>query len=237
MCSLSWHHRKDGYEVFFNRDEKKTRGRALPPFTGEHKGVRYLSPKDSDAGGTWLLANEHGVTLALLNHWGTVSKKANPALSRGNLLSQHLANQSSASSAMEHLRNISLTGYGAFTLAAFDPTTSSAGPQVVRWNGERLASLTPEMPLCSSSFLPDTVIESRRRYFQTLPDQNPETLWDWHRREDSPTAYTVRMNRPDAQTWSISRVTVNRDTVSWRYIEEMPGLTAGPLEHQAFLKR
>ena len=237
MCSVSWHHQKDGYEVFFNRDEKKTRGRAVPPSPGEIEGVRYLSPKDADAGGTWLLANEHGVTLALLNYWGTVSKEANPALSRGSLLSQHLANQTSASSAIKHLRHISLTGYGNFTLAAFDLATSSAGPQVVRWNGEGLTSLQPEMPLCSSSFLPDAVIESRRRYFQTLPDQNPETLWDWHSREDAPTAYTVRMHRPDAQTWSISRVSVNRETVHWRYIEEMPGLTASPVEHQAFLTR
>jgi len=235
MCSLSWHHQKNGYEVFFNRDEKKTRGRADPPGLGQLDGVRYLSPKDADAGGTWLLANERGVTLALLNYWNTAAHELNPTRSRGHLLTELLASQTSAAAAVKYLQGISLTGYGNFTLAAFDLTLDE-GPLVVRWDGESLSSIPPALPLCSSSFLPEAVIESRQRHFQTLSDRDPETLWNWHRKEQSPTAYTVRMNRPDAQTWSISRVSVNHDAIHWHYIEEMSGLATAPHEYQALLK-
>jgi hypothetical protein len=135
---------------------------------------------------------------------------------------------------VKQLQDMSLAGYGSFTLAIFDLTLTE-GPLLVRWNGESLALLPGEMPLCSSSFLPDVVIESRQRSFRSLPDQEPETLWDWHRKEQAPTAYTVRMNRPDAQTWSLSRVAVSRAAVRWHYVEEMPGLTTQPQPHEVFL--
>ncbi len=235
MCSLSWCHTKDGYEVFFNRDEKKTRGRAAPPALGENHSVRYLAPRDADAGGTWLLANEHGVTLALLNYWSTSAKEMSAPMSRGRLLRDLLAAQTSASEAVKYLQSIHLQGYGCFTLAAFDLDLLD-GPLVVRWDGKSLALLPPNLPLCSSSFLPDAVIESRQRSFETLPNHEPDTLWSWHRSELAPTAYTVRMNRPDAQTWSSSRVTVSRATICWLYVEEMPGLTTHPCEHDVLLK-
>jgi hypothetical protein len=234
MCSLSWHHQQDGYEVFFNRDEKKTRGRASPPAPGQLSGVRHLSPKDADGGGTWLLANEYGVTIALLNYWNMLAKEKHAALSRGSLLSGLLAAHTSASAVVEQLHDVPLQGYGSFTLAAFDLTLVE-GPMVVRWDGESLNSLPHELPLCSSSFLPEAVIRSRQRDFQALPDQRPETLWDWHRKEEAPTAYTVRMNRPDAQTWCISRVSVTIDSIRWCYIEELPDLQGSPEVHEAIL--
>ena len=69
MCTLTWRD-QDGLEVFFNRDELKTRSRAEPPRTHvSPNGTRFLAPIDPDAGGTWMLANEHGVVICLLNRW------------------------------------------------------------------------------------------------------------------------------------------------------------------------
>jgi len=235
MCSLTWYHRQNGYEVFFNRDEKKTRGRATPPAPGDKDGVRHLCPKDSDAGGTWLLVNEHAVTIALLNYWGASAPDSMPTRSRGLLVCDLLAAQRSASDVVQLLQDTSLEGYGSFTLAAFD-LECDRGPLVVRWNRSTLISLPPEMPLSSSSFNPETVLDYRQRSFSALADHEPATLWNWHRCEESPTACTVRMNRPDAQTWSSSRVSVTRDCILWRYVEEMPGLNAPPQEHETILK-
>lgn len=235
MCSLSWCHHQNEYEVFFNRDEKKTRGRATPPALSEKNGVRYLSPKDADAGGTWLLANERGVTLALLNYWWNAPSLVQ-SLSRGRLISDLLAHESSAKNVIKRLLNTSLVGYGNFTLVAFDLDLEE-GPLATRWNGESLSMIEPEMPLCSSSFLPDEVISSRQSHFQTLPDREPDTLWHWHSQEPKPTAYTVRMNRPDAQTWSISRVRVTQGSVHWWYVEEMPELNSPSQEHEIIMYR
>ena len=67
MCTMSWLLDPEGYRVFFNRDERRTRRPARPPEAGEGGGVRFLAPRDGDHGGSWLLAAETGLTLALLN--------------------------------------------------------------------------------------------------------------------------------------------------------------------------
>jgi hypothetical protein len=54
MCTVSWWREPDSYTVFFNRDELKTRSRALPPTIQQQNGVRYIAPTDADGGGTWL---------------------------------------------------------------------------------------------------------------------------------------------------------------------------------------
>ncbi len=69
MCTVTWLQNADGYEVFCNRDELKTRKPALPPAYAERNGVRYLAPIDLDGGGSWFGVNEFGVTLCLVNHY------------------------------------------------------------------------------------------------------------------------------------------------------------------------
>lgn len=236
MCSMTWHHHPGGYEVFFNRDEKKTRRRAVPPSVQHCRRVRYLAPRDSDAGGTWLLANEHGVLLALLNLWESNQVSAEPRLSRGRLLSDELADAGDAATALERTRSLDLRSYPGFTLAAFD-TRQPNGPLLLRWDGQQLSSPPALMPVCSSSFQPDAVLRARRELFlNASPITTPE-LWRWHTSEPHPTAFTVRMNRPDAQTWSISHVQVSDQAIHWRYREEMPDLLAEAVEHTIILER
>lgn len=108
--------------MFFNRDEKKTRQRATPPALQVLNGVRFLSPRDGDAGGTWLLANEHGVTLALLNLWGAAFEPRPARPSRGRLLSDLLPDARDAEEAMNRVQSRALADYPGFTLATFDVT-------------------------------------------------------------------------------------------------------------------
>ena len=227
---MTWHRHPGSYEVFFNRDEKKTRQRATPPALQWHNGVRFLAPRDGDAGGTWLLANEHGVTLALLNLWGEKVLTHSSRPSRGLLLSEQLPDVREAHEAMDRMRSHSLLAYPGFTLAAFDLTQQDA-PLVARWDGRQWLDLPPLMPLCSSSFDMEAVLSSRAQNYQHHRPETPEELWRWHTQEEQPSAYTVRMNRPDAQTWSISHVQVGPGTVHWRYREEMPDLASAPMEH------
>ncbi len=69
MCTVSWRAARDGYDLFFNRDELHTRAPELPPALSERDGVRFLAPRDGDHGGTWLAVNEHGLTVCLLNDY------------------------------------------------------------------------------------------------------------------------------------------------------------------------
>src|SRR5258707_15575033 len=67
MCTATWIRTRDGYELFFNRDELATRKPALPPAAREREGVRFLAPEDGDAGGTWIGVNERAIAVGLAN--------------------------------------------------------------------------------------------------------------------------------------------------------------------------
>src|SRR5262245_19361134 len=80
MCTVSWVHDDRRYQIFCNRDEKLTRLPATDPQFLCRDGVRFVAPIDGDFGGTWLAANEFGVSVCLLN---------GSARSRGAAGSQH----------------------------------------------------------------------------------------------------------------------------------------------------
>ena len=69
MCTVTWRAHAGGYDLFMNRDELSSRGPALPPSVRERSGVRVVAPVDSDGGGSWVAANEHGLAVCLLNYY------------------------------------------------------------------------------------------------------------------------------------------------------------------------
>ncbi|MCV6603730.1 MAG: NRDE family protein, partial [Porticoccaceae bacterium] len=84
MCTLSWIQHQDSYSLVFNRDELNSRQRALPPaLKTALDGSRYLSPTDTDAGGSWLQVNEHGLTACLLNYYAADTAPSDDVHSRG----------------------------------------------------------------------------------------------------------------------------------------------------------
>lgn len=231
MCTLTWWRSpepgRDGYEVFFNRDEKKTRPLALPPEALETGGVRFLAPRDGAAGGTWLLVNECGITVALLNWYSreTIAGVIANRISRGELV-MNLADLRSPESLPEKLAGFDPKRFQPFRLLVFFPGNEDPFIDYWQWSGagefERVRC--PPMPVCSSSFDRSAVVAGREaRLRETLAGGGgPEVLWDYHHNNGSPeaTAYTVRMNRPDAQTWSISRITVAPESVQFGYEAE-----------------
>lgn len=57
-----------GFTVTMNRDEANMRGPELPPKRQRSPaGLEWIAPFDSDKGGTWMAANDHGIVAALLN--------------------------------------------------------------------------------------------------------------------------------------------------------------------------
>ena len=224
MCTLTWRN-KDGLEVFFNRDELKTRSRAEPPrMHRAGNGTRYLAPIDPDAGGTWLLANEHGLIICLLNRWHEESG-LDFHKSRGAIVTE-LATCSTLADVEESLPN-NCSGAKPFDLISF----SKNGLAGFAWSGKVLDKFQPQIPLTSSSFRFQEVKAAREKAFQESPNlehfQNPQIT--------ACSAYTVRMNRPDAQTWSRSQLKVTASEIAWDYWEEFPALDQEPKLHQTAL--
>lgn len=227
---MSWFAGPEGYEVFFNRDERRSRLPARPPERGLARGVRYVAPSDGDHGGAWLMASERGLTLALQNGYTVEDDVARaPAegfVSRGLLLSE-LIDCGSTAEVLERLGRRDLRIHRSFLLAAFG---ADGRGLLARWTHGELTvehELDPLMPLVSSSFETAEVRRTRRANFVRL-----RGAWDgaaaelhlafhrshWPERGPCSTC----MHRPEARTVSFSRVEVGPGEVRFHYVPHPP---------------
>jgi hypothetical protein len=231
MCTLSWKPTAEGYVLFFNRDEQRSRPSALPPALRRHNDVEFLSPADTAHGGTWLLTNALGLSIGLLNHYP--SKPAQPIqtpASRGRLPLAY-ADCASAAEAVGRCAGLPLGDYPPFHFVAVDVRAAA----VLTWDGRspHVDWLDPAgAMLTTSSFQPDLVARARRTAFiqqiGDMADATPAQLEAFHRHRGNDPASSVRMARIDACTHSISRIVVSRERASFSY-EPQPELPpAGP---------
>ena len=210
MCTMTWWREKKRYGVFFNRDEMKTRPRAEPPSLRKEQ---FLAPLDPTGGGTWISANRGGLIIALLNRWHDQKKGL---LSRGRLV-WDLSRNNDIPSLEKEIILKDLTPYPSFTLLAIDHSSERQWD----WNGEKLTESLALPPISSSSFDTTNVIAHRAAsYVKTVLDPlSPNQLEIYHE-ESSHGAYSTRMCRPDAQTWSRSSIEISPEKIQWNYLEE-----------------
>lgn len=229
MCTLSWTTHKGTRHVFFNRDERKTRGRAVPP---RLLGKDIVAPIDSDAGGTWLAVNTSGLCVALLNRWHDRPLDIASPQSRGEITLM-LAGAGTLEAATEVAQTHPWSAYQPFTVIALDAT----GEQRWDWDGAQLSACAPEAPITSSSYKFHTVRAARRERYDALADISPESLAAYHCPSADPTAHTVRMNRPDAQTWSRSHIVIGSKDIDFTYDEEFLDLATPATRHKLRVPR
>lgn len=219
MCTLSWKRESaERLELWFNRDELKSRPVAEAPSRWQKKGTRFLSPRDPQGGGTWMLVNEYRVVICLLNRWELESQTIPSPRSRG-LLVRGLSTAGRLDEIPEKL--VGLEHYRPFTLAVFTP----GGDRCFAWDGVELRNGPLPPFLTSSSYRYEDVHRARSGRFEELGPGSP-----FHTTcEETPSPFTVRMNRPDAQTWSRSHLQL-REKARWRYLAEQPDLAGPPKE-------
>ncbi len=165
-----------------------------------------------------MLANDRGTVICLLNKWELEGRSIESPRSRGRLVWE-MAKVGSPDEAGECL--IDLQDYQAFTLVVFSPV----GDRCWEWDGVTLLAMPVPPILTSSSYRFEEVRRSRETCFSAgLRGERFHAS-----RYEVSSAYSVRMNRPDAQTWSRSCVRVT-DRVSWRYLAEQPDLEGLPDE-------
>ncbi len=217
MCTLTWRRfarageSHGGYELFFNRDEKRTRGPELPPLVRRAGRGLAVSPRDSDGGGTWISGNDRGVSLALLNGYRESDAARGSFESRG-LLVTRLSSEDDQDGVLRVLAALDLASFRSFTLVAFD---THAAPSVATWDGARLsvdrASDSHAAFVTSSSFSAPLVTARRRAAFDALSENGRSArLLALHRGHAfGASAWSVCMHRPDAETRSLTRIRVD----------------------------
>lgn len=229
MCTMSWQRDGAGYDLFFNRDEKRSRLPAEAPAVRRVGSTAVLAPRDGEAGGTWLAANEHGLTVALLNGYLGDDAAASPVsgqwTSRGRLV-MDLCDCSAVPELAGRLKTLDLTTFRSFHLAAFDPRTAV----LASWRDGTLEHVDEDSfspPLISSSFRFGEVAESRRaRYRETIDAADGsriEAALAYHRSHAPERgAFSPCMHREDAHTVSFTWVRVDDARVQMRYAPDAP---------------
>src|SRR6185312_4596435 len=136
MCTVSFLPLKQGFFLAMNRDERKTRPRALPP--RRHKtGARVSLYPSERSGGTWIGVNDSGMVLALINWYAKPQRDRSLCLSRGIVIPELLAaNDLKEMSAA--LKNLPLTRLNPFRLVAISARERRI--REWRWNGTSLTS-------------------------------------------------------------------------------------------------
>ena len=223
MCTVSWIHELDGYQILCNRDEKLTRLPAKGPTVAERHGVRFIAPRDQDYGGAWMSVNDLGVAVCLLNGAGPAPAAAR---SRGTIVLA-AADSATALEAVDRIAKFGLRCFAPFTLLAVDLRGRSS---LCVWSGaiaEVIEDAGALMPLTSSSFDPDEVCDRRRKCLLRKRASRglvtPDLLFDFHcSHENSPSAYSTCMHRDDAATVSFSWVTVRTSEVTYLYSPAAP---------------
>lgn len=220
MCTLTWRHGEGGYDLFFNRDERRTRKQEAPPEIIEFEGHRLIAPRDGDHSGTWLAVNAYGITYALLNHYDLMARLPDPPdpMSRGLIPLKFAVKRDSDDDEL----GVPLNRFRPFHLVKIGPRDVSTN-QSWMWDGETFRASCPdtwELPmLTTSSYDSGRAVQLRKAALRKcLPSLNREVLERFHR-TTSPhgPAYGVLMRREDAQTMSITHVHVNGEEVVVSY--------------------
>jgi hypothetical protein len=230
MCTVSWLREPAGYQVFFNRDERPTRAPGLPPQVGDLNGVRWLAPRDGDQLGTWIGANELGVTLGLLNRF-----EESPARSTGGgfrsrgLLVTSLLDLGDLDGLERRLHESDLSIYQPFTLTSFAPGEAA---RLFAWNGSRLSRQDrahSALVLTSSGYDQAEATRIRGALFEDAQAEGGsaaeafEALHRSHFPERGP--FSICMHREEAATVSFTRVAVRPGSVEMTYVPGPPGET------------
>lgn len=224
MCTMTWFVKEDGYELFFNRDERKSRRRAEPPTSQMNHGVQYLSPTDADAGGTWIAANQFGVTVCLLNHYQFEQIETYKKwTSRGEMV-RRFASTLSLVEAETLFDSLDLSDYRAFRMFIIDHLGDN---RLCVWDGHS-ARIERDLktPKSSSSVDAKHVKSVRKELFANLnlvESKKVEDYINYHSSHlPSRSKESVCMHRDDASTVSLSHVSVSSEGISFRYADGCP---------------
>ncbi|MFK7759150.1 MAG: NRDE family protein [Phycisphaerales bacterium] len=236
MCTLSIIQTPDssgksGYRLVHSRDEQRSRGRAYPPaWRTLEDGSRVIYPTDSDAGGTWVVGSETGVTAGVLNF--QMNGKSNPhaSQSRGDI-PLALIEQPNLSSMLELLKEMDLSVFACFTAFGVLPTPNGVRVMIAQWDGHALFVVRDgteefEPVVIASSGLGDEHVQIRVPLFGELvtnipvgPEQaSAQDAFTNHQWADC-FEFSVLMSRKDARTVSITTVEVEEGGLEMSYQE------------------
>lgn len=228
MCTMTFLGSDGSVRLGCNRDELRTRPKAMPPRRHSFGERNALFPVDAQAGGTWIAVNDAGLMMALLNRYpDNIPAPSGPA-SRGELIPS-LLHHASLASAVSDVESRDIARYAPFRLLLADRREVV---EMVGADGELSLAAPRDFSaplLFTSSGLGDHVVEGpRRALFDETFGPGP---WSTSMQDDfhlhlwcEQPALSVRMEAPIARTVSHAFVELfeDRATMSYRDVDQSP---------------
>ncbi|MEQ1493809.1 MAG: NRDE family protein [Terricaulis sp.] len=215
MCTLTIWRDSDRLTVTMNRDDAQNR-QELPPEVQHGASGVFISPRDVQAGGSWIAANDRGLIACLLTRYDPAPQGRT---SRGDIVlrAMEMASAQAAALALSPAPG----EYSPFTCLLLDREHSVR----VDWNGAQITRETLPLKaldmLTSSSWQEDDVRARRSGVMASLaarPHPIGHTIDAFHcHTEVDGDAWTPMMQRPASHTKSITRVRASFETIEMSY--------------------
>lgn len=160
MCTVSIVPHASGYRLMCNRDEQRSRVRAIPPTLRRTGGRLAAFPIDPAGGGTWVGVNDAGLAIALLNR-ASGRRAGTAGQSRGRIVRRLLA-EGSLRAACQAAHALELTRFNPFRLVLVTGghcATITSDGRTLRDEHHRLNAPA----VFTSSSLGDELVEGPRR--------------------------------------------------------------------------
>jgi hypothetical protein len=233
MCTLSFIPKSTGYLIGMNRDERVSREKAVSPQIFAFGAVHPREP----GGGTWIGANELGITFALLNQ-NSLAKM--PKLrSRGEIIPSLLACQD-LSQVIARMAELDLYGILPFRLVAFLP----AARTVLQWSWDSPTLRGMKLPWRTrhwfSSGISELAQEIRGRTCHDAWRQRNAGSMEWLRGVHASHApvrgsFSVCVHRPDAASMSYTEIEYHPQELIMRYHASHPCQALGRFDSEITL--
>jgi hypothetical protein len=226
MCSLTFIPRDRGYYLAMNRDERIARRETIRPESVTLGVTSAIYPRAAD-GGTWIAANDAGITLALLN-WNDVAvAEASKIRSRGSVIPQ-LIPLSTLQQMRTATNQMDLHGILPFRLIGIFATEQAICEW--RWDLKKTrCQLHPwERRHWFSSSLSDSQATAQRGAVcdQAWCDAESGSL-AWLRQlhashANGPGPFSLCVHRKDVKTLSYTEFACTEDSIECRYFDGPP---------------
>ena len=245
MCTIAFLQGPAGHFILAgNRDEARTRRRALPPVRRAHARGLMAYPVDADAGGTWMGANTAGMAATLLNGYQADAARTprGPTRSRGALVPQVLthATQQEALEALLGTQD-TLGDVRPFVLACAQADASGdLKGWHAHWDGHALQvhPFERRLVLVSSGVHLERVTQARTQALSALKwSPHTQAIVEAFAQDHAgaPSFDSVCMARPDARSVSHTCVEVSPRSTTLSYLDGPP--SSDPTRHVVLLER
>ena len=229
MCTVTYYPTPSGYILTHNRDEAPTRSPNHISRAPTALSDTLLFPRDTKAGGAWIVTTHSGRTACLLN--GAFSKHVHQPpyrRSRGLMLLDFFETENPNAFFTEY----DLTGIEPFTFLLFETGRVTE----LRWDGEmrHLKNIAPDATSfwCSATLYPpemqvtrEQVFQNWRTHYKEDPEHLPAALLQLHQTGSvGDLENDFIMNRGNrVRTVSITQVIMSADTVVMQYEDLLEG--------------